>query len=248
MGDDYRATPVLPSSAAVEFGDSPGMPRRRGYRAYGAAMAAEEVPSEGDAALILGVEPAGLPDGVMKAVMRLLGELGGLRLKAEAAERHHRLAEDLADHFPGLPCLNAHAFLREIDAYIQAESIAEDESIGVLALVHADGLDHWAGQHGFHAAELALRHVWDMVGNALEAGEPVAHLGHGMFCMLMIEREVSSATRRLDHLADQLRQTPVVWQDHPLSLAITVGYASVIGGMGAARALDEADENRLEGA
>jgi len=247
MSDDYRTERIPSFPGASEFPGEHPMPRRRAYGAYAnSSVATASTPQDHDVASIFGVAPESLPPGVLAALQRLLGEVGQIRGQLDAAERHRRQLEDQGDLFPGLPCLNGHAFIRELDAFLNGHSATIGQEWGQLAVIHTGGIEHAVGQLGLGAGDRALKHVWDILHRAALSGEPLAYLGFGTFSWLLIGQGSEVFQDRLASVAETLRQSPPMWYGQQIALDVSIGVAPLLAGQGAIQALNDADTDRLE--
>ncbi len=245
MSDDYKAERIPSFSGTSEFPGGHPMPRRRAYGAYSNAASSSSSLDEHDVASIFGLPPESLPPEVVKTVQRMLNELSDTRGQLDAALRHRRQVEDQADLFPGLPCLNGHAFVRELDAFLSSESLNIGQDWGQLAVLHFDGIGHVAGRMGLTAGESILKHVWDILHRAALSGEPLAYLGFGTFSWLLIGQGADVSQDRLTRVVKSLRLSPPIWYGQSIALAVSVGTAPLVAGQGAVQALNDADQNRL---
>jgi hypothetical protein len=191
---------------------------------------------EVDVASILGAPAESLSPESLKALQRLLSDAVDLRRQLDAAEHHRRYLEDHADLYPGLNCLNGHAFLRELDAFMVEDAGREGETWGWLWVIHTDGIDHAVNRYGIHAGEAILQGLFNTVHRAAYNGEPQAYFGFGLFCWLMIDPDPVETERRFAAFAE-MHTDP--------SLSLTYGKAPMVVGKTAAESLDQADQNRL---
>jgi len=246
MSDEYKAERITSMSGASDFPGGHPMPRRRAYRAYASSALPGNGLDEHDIVSIFGLPADALPAEVVTSVQRLLNEAGDLRSQVDAAERHRRLLEDQADHYPGLPCLNAHAFVRELDAVFDTENRQMDAEWGTVAVVHIGGIERAVGTLGINVGDGALRHVWDALHRYALAGEPLAYLGFGAFCWLLIGPWAEDGQKRLSAALGVLHQSPPEWLGNTLDLTVSCGTAPLIAEGGAMSALSAADRNRVQ--
>jgi GGDEF domain-containing protein len=220
------------------------MPRRRAYGAYASSGQPQTPHQSHDFASIFGLPAESMAPEIIGAVQQMLNEAGDLRGQLAAAEHHRRHLEDQADLYPGLGCLNAHAFIRELDAFLAATSWQAEQIMGQLAVIHVGGLDLAVGLYGMDCGDQALRCLWERLRSQAMAGEPIAYLGFGLFCWLMIDPEAAQAEHRLTGAAQSLRQVPPLWREIPLLLSISTGLAPLIPEQGIVQTLRQADCNR----
>ncbi len=236
MSDDYKAEriPALPGTS--EFPGGHSLPRRRAYRAYATSVAHDHVLDEVDVASILGAPASSLSPESLRALQRILADAGDLRRQLDAAEHHRRHLEDQADLYPGLPCLNGHAFLRELDAFMIEDAGRDGEEWARLWVIQADGLDHVVGQQGLGMGEAILKAIYNALHQVASDGEPLAYFGFGLFSWLMIGTDQGESDRRLNAFLDAAKQEAV---------AITCGSSPLVVGKNAALALEDAEAERL---
>lgn len=244
MADDYRAEKVLWKPGATEFPAGFPSSRRHANQAYRAATPPTDPLTEHDAASILGFEVGALPDDVLKIVLKLLAEVARWKAEADAALRLRHHLEDLADSFPGLPCLNAHAFMRELEGFAQSGTEI-GASLGMVLLIHVAGIDQATARHGLAAGDFLSRRVFDALTTQTPQGDPIACLGFGAYAVAAPGIDQTSAARRLDDLARGLSALTVEWQNQPIALSITGAAAPIIQGQAAVEIMRAADERRL---
>ena len=241
MTDEYRAERVL--GAFADGGGMAGypMPRRRGYGAYGTGHSAPRAPIQ-DMTSVFGHSAAALPEAVQEGLQRVLGELAALHQQLDVARHQRHALEDRADHYPNLPCLNGYAFVRELDAFLDSTAARDQQDWGHIAMVHVDGIEAAVARWGIAAADLAQRQVWECLHASSSPGEPLAYLGYGSFCWLLIGAD---APGRVGALVDALKTLPLVFNDHAISLTPTAGLAPLRSGQGAVAALEAAEVVRV---
>ena len=242
MSDDYKTERVWAGLGTAEFPNGHPMPRRRAYRAYGAATVPTESFSEQDVASIFGLPVGAMSPEMLLVVQKLLSDAANLRSQLDVAQRHRRQLEDQTDHVPGLPCLNGHAFVRELDAFLQDQSAQDGDDWGHLAVLQVCGVEAAIQHWGMAAGEAVLNQIWEIIHGATQAGEPVAYRGFGLFCWLIIGGE---AQTRLHNLQANLQNALPVWDQHPVPLTVSAGLAPLLSGQGAVQALDAADRQRI---
>ena len=245
MSEEYKAERISAVPGAAEFPGGYPMPRRRAYHAYSSSSAPSTALDEHDVTSIFGLPPDSVSPEILKSLQKMLTDVGDLRGRLDASERNRRHLEDQADLYPGLPCLNGHAFLRELDAFLFGESGRGDTEWGRLAVIHVDGIERAVGRLGTEVGAFALRYVWDVFHRAASEGEPLAYLGFGTFCWLLLGPEGQGVPDRLNGVLDALRQAPPVWRDRPIEIGVSAGVAPLLADLGAAQALDQADKARL---
>ena len=241
MSDEYRTERVL--GAFADGGGMAGypMPRRRGYGAYGTGHTAPRAPIQ-DMTSVFGQSAAALPEAVQEGLQRILGELAALHQQLDVARHQRHSLEDRADHYPDLPCLNGYAFVRELDAFLDSTATRDQQDWGYVAMIHVDGIEAAVARWGIAAADMAQRQVWETLYASSISGEPLAYLGYGSFCWLLIGAD---AVGRVDVLLDALRALPLVFGEHPIPLTPTAGLAPLQSGQGAVAALEAAEAVRV---
>lgn len=243
MADDYRAEKVLWKPGVTEFPTGFPSSRRHANQAYRAATPPTDPLTEHDAASILGFEVGTLPADVLKIVLQLLAEVGRWKADADAAQhlRHH--LEDLADSFPGLPCLNAHAFMRELEEFAQSGTEI-GAHLGMVLLIHVAGLDQAVANHGLAAGDFLSRQLFDAITAQTPQGDPIACLGYGAFAIAVPGIDQTAAVRRLEDLVRGLSTQVIEWQGQPIRLSVTSATAPIFQGQAAVEIMHAADERR----
>ncbi len=244
MADDYRAERVLWRPGTTEFPAGYPSSRRHASQAYRAATPPADPPSEEDAAQILGFGVGTLPADVLKIILKLLAEAGRWKAEANAADRHRHHLEDLADSYPGLPCLNTHAFLRDLDGFAQSGSEIGAQ-LGMLILIHVAGLDQAVAAFGMDAGDFLGHRVFETISARTPDGDLLACLGHGAYAIAVPGIDAIQAQGRLDDILAAFAVDTPDWQGVPLPFAVTGAIAPIVQGQSAALILHTADENRI---
>ena len=242
MDDEYKTERVFAVTGAADFQGGHPMPRRRAYRPYGSPVDAPHF-DEADVASVLGLPVHVLTPDVLAKLQKLLAEASQLRAQLDVAQHHRQQLEDHADHYPDLPGLNGHAFVRELDAFLRQAEPQQVPDWGQVAVIHVTGIEAVAETKGFAAARDIQRQVWDRLHQSAMAGEPLACLGHGAFCWLLIGPD---AQRRLTDVVLTVQQTLFPVGETTVTLAVSAGLAPLISGQGAESALNQADANRTQ--
>jgi len=241
MADDLKAERIPAFPGASEFPGGTSLPRRRAYRAYANSAAHDHASADVDVASILGVPAESLSQESLRILQRILGDAEDLRRQLDAAERHRRHLEDQADLYPGLQCLNGHAFVRELDAFMVEDSERHGEDWGWLWVIHADGIDHAAGRNGLAFGGKILRDIFEALRRTAQTGEPLAYLGFGTFGWVMIGQDAAGAQSRLNGFLAAAKMSVT-----GVPLDFTTGMAPLIAGKTATQAVEEAEIRRMQ--
>jgi GGDEF domain-containing protein len=258
MADDYRAEKVLWRPGTTEFPTGHPSSRHHANQAYRAAAPAPEAPTEEDAASILGFGVGTLPADVLQIILKLLAEAGRWKAEANAADRHRHHLEYLADSYPGLPCLNTHAFLRDLDGFAQSATQSATQSangiepggeigahLGMVLLVHVSGIDQAVARHGLDAGDHLAHRIFESISARTPDGDLLACLGFGAYAVAVPGIDADTAQRRLDELLTGLAALAPDWRGEAVPVSATGAIAPIVQGQSAALILHIADESRL---
>lgn len=245
MADEYRAERILWRPGTTEFPAGYPSSRRHAAQAYRAATPEATPPSEEDAAQILGFGVGTLPADVLKIILKLLAEAGRWKAEANAADRHRHHLEDLADSYPGLPCLNTHAFLRDLDGFAQSGGEIGAQ-LGMVILIHVAGIDQAVAEHGMEAGDFLAHRVFETISARTPDGDLLACLGFGAYAVAVPGIGEDQARARLAELLEAFTAQVPDWRGAPMPLAVTGAVAPIVQGHSAALILHTADESRLD--
>jgi len=237
MADEYRTERVLGVPRATEFPPQHDLPQRRGYHAYAAMH--EPAPDPADVASVLGLPPDAIGPQVLAALAPLLDELDRLRWQSGQNDRRRDYLERAADRHPLLPCLNRHAFVREVDALLQAGTVD-----GTLAVIHVGGIEPLRRAFGMVAGDGALRHACANILASLRASDLVGCLDDSDFGLLLAAADLVSAAAKLDEIRRRIVDPPFTWQGGPITLLTAIGTHPLGRGDSAEQALADADRHR----
>ena len=245
MAYEYRTEPTLGMPKTTEFPQQHDLPQRRGYSAYAAHPSNSGLKhSIHDVAMVLGVAAEAISESMFASLVGLLGEMDQLRWQVDHEAGRRDAMARRADRHSFLPCLNRHAFLRELDSFL-----GDPDLLGVLAVISVGGVERLRMAHGLAAHDGALRHICATLLGNLRASDLVGCLGGSDFAVLMVAAEnvagESGAGAKLAEIRRHINDPPFVWLDQPMTLEPVVGLCALSYGDTADIALSNVDRSLL---
>jgi len=237
MSDEYRAERVLGAPRVTEFPPQHDTPQRRGYHAYAASH--PQGHTTHDVASVLGLDPSAVSPTLMAAMLPLLDELERLRVLADQHERRRVYMEHAADRHSVVPCLNRRAFMREVESFLLG-----GEAVGIVAVLHASGIERLTTINGMAAGEGALRHVAAAIIGAIRTSDMVGCLGGSDFGILLLGGDLGAAAEKLETIRYHVNDPAFTWLGQPVSLDCSTGMVAPGPGDAAEQALAAADRAR----
>lgn len=214
---------VLAESARVLWIHAP-RPQPMAYHVVGVSMVAAMFIMLARA--IVQMSPLGVDHMMEASVMQslvftlsnlapLVSTLGFLLMINERLQRElHRLA--IADPLTGL------ANRRELQRRGDALLLEPGRRVAVVA-IDADHFKHINDTRGHEAGDTVLVALAERLRHAARAEDVVARLGGEEFVLLMPDTSLEEAHRRAEALRRDIAETPVLLEDGPLSVTVSVG-------------------------
>jgi diguanylate cyclase (GGDEF)-like protein len=220
----------------------------RGARAVGVAAYARQVEAVGAASILEPVATTsvlGIPEGeftprVRDAIMTLMSEVDTLRQELQQTRNRLDEAEKTADQDHLLPLLNRRAFVRELTRYISLAS--RYGTPASLIYFDLDGFKLVNDTHGHSGGDAVLAHFADVLQQSVRDSDSVGRLGGDEFGILLSHANQDQAHKKADLLAQQLSDSPAVWQGRPIPMSFSYGAFELKAGEDAASAIARADE------
>lgn len=206
----------------------------------GAASASGSVHSFSDTSEILGIPEAELTPKVRAAIMSLMAEVA--RLREELNRNRGRIdhLEKLADQDSLLPIYNRRAFVRELTRAISmTERYGQPSSI---VYFDVNGMKRINDRHGHGAGDVALLSVADRLLANVRESDVVGRLGGDEFGVILFNADTATAHTKAASLAASVSDTPIVYDNETLQLAVTYGTYTFNGKEDPVQAIAAADE------
>lgn len=203
---------------------------------YDAAPSSPPVEAE-DVASFLGLPADRLTPELLAALSPLWSELEHAHWRAEQAENRLTWVEQQSDRHAILPCLNRHAFLRDLGVVL-----AEPQPDGILALISVLGVEAWRHSRGLTAGDGLLRQICGCLVGGLRATDPVAGLGGSDFAVLLLATDRDAARAKVLTVARWISALSPDEGIYPLS--VEVGFHDLEAEESAEDALAAADRDR----
>ena len=104
-----------------------------------------------------------------------------------------------------------------------------DGAIFSLLLFDLDRFKGINDKHGHAAGDAALRHVAAVIARHLRQGDVFARLGGDEFSLLLPRASAAEAAVVAKRIVNAVRGMPMLWEDRPLTLTISIGITSSEG-------------------
>ena len=222
----------------------------RGVRAVGTAAYARQAQAEaaaeasaaaaGATASVLGIPEGEFTPRVRDAIVTLMAEVDGLRRELDATRRRLDEAEKNADQDHLLPLLNRRAFVREL---MRCISFADRYSTP-SSLIYFDLNDFKSvnDAHGHAGGDAVLRQFANVLVANVRETDAVGRVGGDEFAILLSHADQAQAHKKADLLAEQVRNSPTVWNGQPIPLSFAYGAFELKAGDSPEQAIARADE------
>lgn len=188
---------------------------------------------------MLGISDAEMTDAVRLAVSALLEKLDDVsrdlsRTKEKLSEMEHLVDVDCVATIP-----NRRAFMRRLSwAITMHERYGHPSSILYFDINDFKAIND---SHGHAAGDLAIRHISQLLGNAMRESDFLARIGGDEFAIIMYYATEEAARKRGEIIAEKLQATPFVFAGKQLHLSTAYGVYSVRNGDDAESCLAAAD-------
>ena len=218
----------------------------RGARAVGVAAyvrqaeAVAEAPPVAATASVLGIPEAEFTPRVRDAVMTLMGEVDNLRRELQQTRDRLEEAEKTADQDDLLPLLNRRAFVRELTRYIAFTG--RYGTPATLIYFDLDGFKEVNDTHGHAGGDAVLSHFAETLLSHVRDSDVVGRLGGDEFGVLLTHANEEQGLKKADHLAENLRASPTLWNAKPIPTNFSYGAFELKPGDTADLAMARADE------
>ena len=192
-----------------------------------------------DRVAMLGIPDAEMTESVKLAVSALLEKLEDMgselvRTKESLSEMERLVDVDLLAPIP-----NRRAFMRRL-----AWAITMHERYGhpsTILYIDVNDFKQINDLHGHAAGDLAIRHIADLLTNAMRESDFLARIGGDEFAVIMYHADEEDARKRAVLITQKILHTPLVFAGKPITVACAHGCYSIRNGDNAESALAAAD-------
>lgn len=188
---------------------------------------------------MLGIPDAEMTDAVKLAVSALLEKLDDTSRDLSRTKEKLSEMEQLVDVDCVAPIPNRRAFMRRLTWAITMHERYNHPSTILYFDINDFKLIN--DQHGHAAGDLAIRHISQLLTNAMRESDFLARIGGDEFAIIMYYANEEAARKRGDIIADKLKNTPFVFAGKQLHLSTSYGVYSVRNGDDAEACLAAAD-------
>lgn len=213
-------------------------------RSADAVTSASAVRSIEDVSEVLGIPQAEFTPRVRDAIMKLMGEVEGLRRELVHAKQRFEEIEAVADQDAMLPVLNRRAFVREMSRVV---SFVERYSLPASVIyLDLDNFKEINDAHGHAAGDAALHYVCDVLQKNVRESDVIGRLGGDEFGIILAKADQPQAQTKADSLSRLLQSKPFVYEGATLTLSCSFGAYMFQRGENAAEAIAKADRAMYE--
>ena len=219
----------------------------RGARAVGVAAYARQAEAAaapetavGATASVLGIPEREFTPRVRDAIITLMGEVDNLRRELQSTRERLDEAEKNADQDHLLPMLNRRAFVRVLTRQISLSVRHGTPS----SLIYFD-LNRFKSindLHGHPGGDAVLKHLSNVLAANVRDSDWIGRLGGDEFGVLLTHADQIQAHKKADLLAEQLRQSPTIWNGQAIPISFAYGAFEMKAGDDAESAIARADE------
>lgn len=83
--------------------------------------------------------------------------------------------------------------------------------------------------HGHHIGDLALKHVSNLLFEALREGDILARMGGEEFCILCINLDKENAAILFERIRKKIEDNPLITGELTIPITVSIGYTSTVG-------------------
>jgi diguanylate cyclase (GGDEF)-like protein len=188
---------------------------------------------------MLGIPEVEMTPAVNLAVSALLEKLDDVNRDLSRTKESLAEIERLVDVDCIAPIPNRRAFMRRL-----AWAITMFERYGhpsTILYFDINDFKHVNDQYGHAAGDIAIRHISQLLTNAMRESDFLARIGGDEFAVIMYYATEEAARTRGGKIAEKLQATPFVFNGQRLYITAAYGYYSIKSGDDAEAALASAD-------
>ena len=188
---------------------------------------------------MLGIPEAEMTPAVSLTISALLEKLDDTNRELSRTKESLAEIERLVDVDCVAPIPNRRAFMRRL-----AWAITMHERYGHPSTILYFDLNDFKkinDMYGHAAGDLAIRHISQLLSNAMRESDFLARIGGDEFAVIMYYADEEAAKKRGLRIAEKLQTTPFVFGGRHMKVSAAYGYYSVRSGDDAESALAAAD-------
>ena len=198
-----------------------------------------------DVASVLGMTEDVMPAPFQEAFLQLVEEVERLRDEVERVRQHEGYLIDAADRHALLPALNRRAFLAGLGRVLDASE--RSDLPGTLAFLHVDGIEAIRRTHGLLAGDAALAFIAVAIQNELRQTDLLAYLDSSDFAVALVVADADGASAKIDRIVAAIEAAPLMWNEHVVKIALSIGKVHFHAGTTAEQLLNEACQAMMSG-
>ena len=192
-----------------------------------------------DRIAMLGVPEKEMTPAVNLAVTALLEKLDDVNRELSRTKESLSEIERLVDVDCVAPIPNRRAFMRRLSWAITMHERYQHPS--TILYFDLNDFKQINDDYGHAAGDLAIRHISQLLSNAMRESDFLARIGGDEFAVIMYYADETAAKKRGARIAEKLAATPFVFNGKYLHVTTAYGYYSVRSGDDAESALAAAD-------
>ncbi len=188
---------------------------------------------------MLGIADHEMTDSVRLAVSALLEKLDDTSRDLSRTKEKLSEMEQLVDVDCVAPIPNRRAFMRRLTwAITMHERYGHPSTILYFDINDFKSIND---SHGHAAGDLAIRHISQLLTNAMRESDFLARIGGDEFAIIMYYANEDAARKRGEIISEKLKTTPFVFAGKQLHLSTSYGVYAVRNGDDAEACLAAAD-------
>jgi diguanylate cyclase (GGDEF)-like protein len=188
---------------------------------------------------MLGVPEGEMTPSVSLAISALMEKLDDTNRELSRTKESLAEIERLVDVDCVAPIPNRRAFMRRLSwAITMHERYGHPSTILYFDLNDFKKIND---MYGHAAGDLAIRHISQLLSNAMRESDFLARIGGDEFAVIMYYADEDAAKKRGARIADKLQNTPFVFNGRHMKVSAAYGYYSIKSGDDAESALASAD-------
>jgi diguanylate cyclase (GGDEF)-like protein len=187
----------------------------------------------------LGIPEAEMTESVKLVVSALLEKLDDTSRELSRTKENLAEMERLVDVDCVAPIPNRRAFMRRLTWAINMhERYGHPSAILYFDINDFKGIND---NHGHAAGDLAIRHISQLLSNAMRESDFLARIGGDEFAIIMYYATDEAAKKRAEIITDKLKATPFVFSGKHVHVTASYGVYAVRSGDDAESCLASAD-------
>lgn len=237
--DVNETTAVSPLSPSTSGGDRREPEQRRG----GGQEREDRRWPDADTVSVMGIPDHMLTPEVRSALDSLVAESERLRQALAWSRERQAKLEKAANRHIFLPVLNRHAFLHELGNLLTHGS--QLPIPGSVLGLHLTNGEHIRRRLGRRALDGALRHVCQVLTDALHPTDVVANVGGNDFAVILLVADQVNADQKALALVKVVHAHPFRWADEDIVPEIAVAARELTPGAEPDAIMDALDRDLM---